>query len=245
MSAQPVEPHIIEDDFAFEPIPGLPEALPEGERVLWSDTPKWTAVALEIFHVRAIAIYAAVIVAFRAIATIADGGTMVAVVENLSLNLAITGVGFAILALLAFVTARTTRYTITNRRVVMRIGVALTMSVNLPFKQIKRVDYRAAPLGTGAIALTMEESGGLGYAVLWPHVRPLKFSKPQPMLRAMKDGERVAHILGHAIVASQGEAAPTIKVVSHAEPQSGPQAAEPKAARPARETRDVREPALA
>ena len=39
----------------------------------------------------------------------------------------------------------------------------------------------------GDISLLMTERHGLGYLMLWPHARPFRFSKPEPMLRALKD----------------------------------------------------------
>ncbi|MEM8665766.1 MAG: PH domain-containing protein, partial [Pseudomonadota bacterium] len=65
-----------QDDFDYEPVPGLPEKLPKGERVLWSDVPDWRAVALDVFHIRAIAIYAAVILLWRFSASLYDGATV-------------------------------------------------------------------------------------------------------------------------------------------------------------------------
>ena len=29
------------DDFDFEPVRGLPQVLPEGERLLWQGAPRW------------------------------------------------------------------------------------------------------------------------------------------------------------------------------------------------------------
>ena len=37
---------------------------------------------------------------------------------------------------MAWLSARNTVYTITDRRVVMRIGIVLTLTFNLPFKRI-------------------------------------------------------------------------------------------------------------
>ncbi|MEM8856315.1 MAG: photosynthetic complex putative assembly protein PuhB [Pseudomonadota bacterium] len=217
-----------EEEFHFEPNPGLPEALPEGERILWSGSPEWKAAALEIFHIRAVAIYAGLLVLWRAVAHLHDGGTLLSLPGHLVVLVSVFACGLAILLILAKATAKTTIYTITNRRVVMRIGVALTMSINLPFKQILSADYRKAPLGTGCIALTMAQSGGLGYVVLWPHVRPFRFSKPQPMLRAIKNAEEVAGILGRALAAAQGgEVSPVIHIKG---PKTRTSTAEPVAA---------------
>lgn len=212
------------DDFDYEPVPGLPEKLPEGEKILWSGVPDWKAFSLDVFHVRAIAIYAAVIMVWRGATTAYDGGTGLDVLASVGTLAAVFGAGIGMLVLLAWLTASQTRYTITNKRVAMRIGVALTMTVNLPFKQILSADYREAPFGTGAIALTTAQTGGLGYLILWPHARPFHFSKPQPMLRGIKDGERVARILASALAAAHdGKPAPAIRVKT-------PAAAEPVAA---------------
>ncbi len=93
----------------------------------------------------------------------------------------------------------------------MRIGVALTMTVNLPFREIVSADLRRAPLGTGAIALTMNSASKISYLALWPHARRFQYSNPQPMLRGIKDADTVAAILAHALVASRSEPA-TIRV---------------------------------
>ena len=210
-----------EEDFDNEPVPGLPEALPKGEHVLWSDVPDWKAVALDVFHVRAIAFYAGVLMLWHAITTLYDGGAVLDVLAGIGLLTVAFGAGLAMIAVLAYLTATSTRYTITNRRIVMRIGVALTMSINLPFKQIVSADYREAPFGTGAIALVTAQTGGLGYLALWPHARPLHFSRPQPMLRGIRNGEKVARILSAALAAEHdGKAAPAIHVTAASAPAS-------------------------
>lgn len=205
MNARADAIHTAEDeDFDIEPVPGLPEELPEGERVLWSGVPSWLAIAYDVFHLRAIAVYAAIIVAWRFGVSYYDGAALGGALLNAALLGGLFLVGLALIVALAFATAKSTRYTITNHRVVMRIGVALTMSINLPFKQIISADYRPAPFGTGAIALSLATTGGLGYLALWPHARPFRFANPQPMLRGIRDGERVAGILARALRAEHG-----------------------------------------
>ena len=43
---------------------------------------------------------------------------------------------------------------------------------------------------------------GFGYAVLWPHVKPFQFAKPQPMLRCIPQSDKVAGLLASALGAS-------------------------------------------
>jgi hypothetical protein len=103
------------------------------------------------------------------------------------------------LMLLAYVQARTTVYTITNRRVAMRIGAALNVTLNLPYRWVANAGLDLRKSGTGTIALELIDEGTkLSYLTCWPHVRPWKMNPTQPALRCIKDAERVAEILGEA-----------------------------------------------
>ena len=52
---------------------GLPERLPEGERLLWQGAPDWRRLALHVFHVRGLALYFAGIIAYCLVSAIVDG----------------------------------------------------------------------------------------------------------------------------------------------------------------------------
>jgi hypothetical protein len=43
------------DDFAFEPVPGLPAPLPKGERILWQGSPRWQSLARTAYYVNIVA----------------------------------------------------------------------------------------------------------------------------------------------------------------------------------------------
>jgi hypothetical protein len=85
-----------------------------------------------------------------------------------------------LLTLFAVLVARTTVYTLTNRRLVLRIGVALNTCINLPLALIASADLRQGSGNTGDIAVTLKGEHRLGYAMLWPHARPWRLSRPQP-----------------------------------------------------------------
>ena len=101
---------------------------------------------------------------------------------------------------MAFVQAKATVYTITNKRVAMRIGAALTMTLHLPFKQIQNANLNMRRGGAGTIAMELDPEGGtrLSYLMTWPHVRPWKVKHTQPALRCIPDAKRVAAILSDA-----------------------------------------------
>lgn len=179
-------------EYDHEPIRGLPGDLPAGEEILWQGSPEWRTFARSALYSRFIAGYFAVL----AIAGIASGsmfGAVTSVVAGVIVH--------ALLALFAVLVGRTTVYTITNRRVVLRIGIALNKCINLPLAQIASANMRPQPAGHGDIALTLLGKHSLGYAVLWPHARPMHLAKPQPMLRALPDAAQVAGILARACAA--------------------------------------------
>jgi hypothetical protein len=104
----------------------------------------------------------------------------------------------AILLVVGYVQARATVYTVTNRRVAMRIGAALTVTLNLPYTQIGRADYRPGKRGTGTIAFDLMGDTRLSYLVCWPHVRPWVMRRTRPALRAIPEADRIAQLLAEA-----------------------------------------------
>ncbi len=98
----------------------------------------------------------------------------------------------------AYVLARTTVYTITTARVAMRVGAALTVTLNLPFTRIASADLAVNRDGTGSVVFETLGETRLSYLVLWPHVRPWRMKKTQPALRSIPDAARVAQIVADA-----------------------------------------------
>ncbi len=186
------------DDFHVEPIEGLPELPPEGEKILWQGRPSWWALAVQSLNLYWVMGYFVLLGAWRS----------VVLAETRPLDVSIAGsvpflvlglIACALLAIVAYVQARSTVYTITNRRVAMRIGAALTVTLNLPYRWIGSADMDLRKNGVGTIALELIDEGTrLSYLTCWPHVRPWRMNPVQPALRCIKDAEKVAAILGDA-----------------------------------------------
>lgn len=175
----------------FEPVRGLPGELPDGERLLWQGAPDWLALGRRAFHMQSVAAYFSVLMIWRGVAE----GSLAAALGLLPFAL----IALALLAGLAFMTARTTVYTITTKRVVMRFGVALPKAINIPFTIIASADHRAYGDKSGDIALSLAPSSHINYFLLWPHARPLRLARPQPTLRAVAEGAAVAAVLARAL----------------------------------------------
>jgi Bacterial PH domain len=184
------------DDFAFEPIPGLPERLPLGEEMLWQGRPDAGALAREAYGIRWIAGYFTLIVLWRATVGFGEAGLAGALAMGLP-YLGLAGLGCALVYLLAVAQARATIYTITSSRVVMRIGAALTVTFNFPFVQIAaaHLDDRGR---TGTIALQTKGETRISFLILWPHTRPWQVARTQPALRCIPDAAAVAKLLAEA-----------------------------------------------
>ena len=185
------------DDFAVEPVPGLPERPPEGEEILWQGKPDWFALTREALSLYWVLGYFGLLVIWR----------FLTVVDLMPLGLAIgTSVPLVMLGLIvagllmfiAYMQARATVYTLTNQRVAMRIGAALTLTLNLPYSQISNAMLDLRKGGTGTIAFETMESIKLSYLVLWPHLRPWYMSPTQPALRCIPDAEAVAALISEA-----------------------------------------------
>lgn len=184
------------DDFAVEPVPGLPERPPIGEEVLWQGRPDSLALARDAFKITWIAGYFVALALWRAV-VVADGSLATAIAVMLP-YMAIGLVTCAILFGIAVVQARSTVYTVTTARVAMRIGAALTVTLNLPFRQIGAAHLAARRNGTGTIALETLGETRISYLVCWPHVRPWRFARTQPALRSIRNAAKVAQIISEA-----------------------------------------------
>jgi len=183
------------DDFAVEPVEGLPERPPEGEHVLWQGRPNWWALTRDALSLYWVAGYFVALFIWR-FATLADQVTLASAFRASFPFIILGAVVCAILMIVGAVQARATVYTITNRRVAMRIGAALTVTLNLPFTQVRNADLNLRRDGTGTIALDLlEAETRLSYLVCWPHVRPWVMRRTQPALRCIPEAETVARLL--------------------------------------------------
>jgi hypothetical protein len=210
------------NEHEFEPVPGLPERLPEGERMLWQGAPSWQGLALRALHARKVALYFAALATWHVYETVARGTPWLVAVRGTTWLLILGAVCVTVLAVLAWAMARSTIYTITSKRVVMRFGVALPMTVNLPLRVVESAGIVRHRDGTADLPLALTAGQRVGYLLNWPHVRPWRYFRVQPTLRALADGDRVAGILGGALTATEPvtSAAATRPAAREAQPES-------------------------
>ena len=167
-------------EYENEPIKGLPGFLPKDESIVWQGSPDWRSMARGVFHTRLVAAWFVLV----AMAAFVAGGTGL---KGAAITLLVAMLGLGLLAALAYFQARTTVYTLTEKRLVMRFGIALPKCVNLPLKLVASADLKPAGVGHVDIVLAPQGRFPLGWLQMWPHVRPWKVAEPQPMLRGVPE----------------------------------------------------------
>jgi hypothetical protein len=183
----------------FEPVRGLPGVLPEGETLLWQGRPSAWRLACDAFHIRAVAGYFAVMMGWGAASGLVAGAKVATLLATQAAAVPIALAGLGLLAGLAVLNSRTTVYTITNKRVVLRFGAGFTKAINIPFTVIEGASVKAYGDGGGDLALKLTAPNKIAMLQLWPHARPWRFAQPEPTLRSVADVRAAGDVLARAM----------------------------------------------
>jgi len=193
------------------PLEAVPGGITEGERLVWQGAPRWRTFALRVLHFRKVAIYFAILMAWRFAADLADGLTVVDGLVSAAWILPLAAVALALIAGYAWLVGRSTVYTVTNRRFILRHGVALPVTVTVPIGLIESADLKRHADGSGDIAIAVSPEARLSYVMLWPHARPWRLSRPEAALRSVPDVDAVAAAVATALeTTTRGKAVHTI-----------------------------------
>jgi len=191
--------------------PGLPSALPPGEHMVWQGRPDWRMLARRAFKIRWLAAYFAILLVVQLGFVVVEGRG----VDGLVWTLAMAGAfaaALGIVAVTAWLTARATTYTITTKRVVMRVGATLSMDWNLPFKRIASADLKVREEGDGDIVLHLTPPDRAHWLLFWPNVQPGRILDARPAMRAIPEPARVAALLRDAVARWATHEATTVKL---------------------------------
>jgi len=197
-------------------IEGVDEPLPGDEIVLWSGTPAAPAVARHVLHRRVWGAYLGAMVVLVGV-NASTSLPIADVVRVLVLPLFLAAAVIGAVTWLSRLIARTSRYVITSRRVVMRVGVAFPIAINIPLRLIDEVGLRTFGDGSGELRLVLAREVKIAYIALWPHLEAWRhLASPRPKLRGLAQPSAVAQALQRAIA---GDAAVTGAATAGAEPR--------------------------
>ena len=182
-----------------EPVPGLPHALPLDEQVLWRGRPQAKLFARHVFKTRWIAAYFLVLAIASVMSIYVNGGALSDAVMRAAIFMVMAAVVIGLLELTAWGVAKTTVYTLTNKRLVLRVGIALPLTVNIPFSLIAAVGQRRITGDSGNLSFELSGADRISWLMLWPHVRMWKLRHPAPVLRCVARLDKVSEIVAGAL----------------------------------------------
>ena len=191
----------------FEASLGLPEKLPLGEHILWQGAPQWRRLALEVFKIRSVALYLLAMWVFQWIHLMNSETSVTAMLKYGGLSALLACISLALLAGVSWLMADAALYTLTNKRIVLRIGIVLTVTFNLPLTKIVAAQIKATTHTNGDIALQLPAHNQIAWLHLWPHARPWHFNPTQPTLRCIDEVEKVSALFMQAWHAENPNAA--------------------------------------
>ncbi|MFK8042021.1 photosynthetic complex putative assembly protein PuhB [Congregibacter sp.] len=186
-------------EYEDEPIRGLPGYLPSDETLVWQGEPDFKVMARRVFHLRTVSIYFAVLIVVHLAVQATGNASLSDVILGSTWMLGLGMLAIGILALLAYAYARTTIYTLTDKRLVLRFGVAMPMMVNIPLNIVSAADMCRYADGSGDIVLSLDQKKRLSYMMLWPNVRSWRVNPTQPALRSIANVEELAESLASVV----------------------------------------------
>lgn len=186
-------------------IQGIEEALPQGETLLWEGRPDLRTLTFRALHLRTVLFYWAVVAAGFLLAGLFTERGPGDLAADLVWLLVVGLVGAGFLFGLGAIIRQSTTYALTDRRLVIRLGVALPSVFNLPLRQVDSVDLRQLGGGKGDLIFTPSGADRVGWLFLWPHAKPWAFRDPLPAFRALPDAEAVGRRVAEAVAAAREE----------------------------------------
>jgi hypothetical protein len=173
--------------------------LPDGEKLVWKGGPEFWPLARRAFHIRGLTLYFGALIVWRVASALSDGRTLLDALSYASMLLPLATLAIGLVLLLAWLSARNTSYAITTKRVLIKSGIALTGTLNLPLRYIESAGMKVHTDGTGDFPLSIAKPERVAWLLAWPNVRPWRLTNPEPMLRALPNPDRVANALAEAL----------------------------------------------
>ena len=186
----------------FEAHKNILDAIPEGERILWKGKPSFWGFSWYFFGLKLLAFYLIILsVVFAARLTVTDFFTAF-VVDFLPFLL--SGIlTSCILMALAKIQSQSSVYIITENRVIIKSGAALSFLISMPFKKIKAVNLQKRKGSLGTISFELNSGKRVPYISCWPSVRPWRFKKTEPAFSCIENVDEVATILRKSVMAGR------------------------------------------
>jgi len=178
----------------FEAPKNILDAIPNGESILWKGRPSLWGFSWNLFGLKWITLYLSMLSIVSVARFFASDFYTAFYVDFLPFFL--SGI-FASIILIGLAATQTysTVYIITENRVIIKTGAALSFLISMPFKKIKEVNLQKRGASIGTISFELLSEKRVPYISCWPSVRPWKFKRTQPAFSCIGSVDKVATIL--------------------------------------------------
>ena len=178
----------------FEAPKNILDAIPNGESILWKGRPSLWGFSWNLFGLKWITLYLSMLSIVSVARFFASDFYTAFYVDFLPFFL--SGI-FASIILIGLAATQTysTVYIITENRVIIKTGAALSFLISMPFKKIKEVNLQKRGASIGTISFELLSEKRVPYISCWPSVRPWKFKRTQPAFSCIGSVDEVATIL--------------------------------------------------
>ena len=178
----------------FEAPKNILDAIPNGESILWKGRPSLWGFSWNLFGLKWITLYLSMLSIVSVARFFASDFYTAFYVDFLPFFL--SGI-FASIILIGLSATQTysTVYIITENRVIIKTGAALSFLISMPFKKIKEVNLQKRGASIGTISFELLSEKRVPYISCWPSVRPWKFKRTQPAFSCIGSVDEVATIL--------------------------------------------------
>ena len=160
----------------FEAPKNILDAIPDGESILWKGKPSLWGFSWNLFGLKWIAAYLFILLMVSILRVFVSDFYTAFFVDFLPFFS--SGVFASIILFgLAAVQTFSTVYVITEKRVIIKTGAALSFLISMPFKKIKGINLQKRRGSIGTISFELFSEKRVPYTSCWPSVRPWKFKK--------------------------------------------------------------------
>jgi hypothetical protein len=186
------------------------KAIPLEEKIYWTGKPNWKSFGYHAFGIKYFLIYFFVC-ALYAVSQIESSFSFERLLINYTPYLVSGTLAAMIIFLLAYFSARHTCYVITEKRIVIRTGVALVFLLNMPFKNILSIDMKVLAQGRGNLTFKVRSKKRIPFFSCWPSVKAGVFLEPVPAFRSIMDIEKVGQTISEIALLNREENNPKIE----------------------------------
>ena len=170
------------------------KSVPNNEKIYWNGEPSWISFGYQVFGIKYLIFYF-ILSALYSVSQLGSVFSFIAFLVFYMPFLISGAFAAAILFVLAYIVACHTSYAITEKRIVIKTGVALVFLLNVPLKNIISIDKQRLAGGRGNLSFEARSKKRIPFVSCWPSVKGGSFVQPIPAFRSISNIEEIGVLI--------------------------------------------------